>query len=130
MEGLWANTKANICVFLGFVKDSNAYKFLDFSTNSIIEARDAEFFEDKFIRDKGLALKDVPKNAEKSIVPDESISPEPKGVDAKEETPKVIEPASKCIRKQNNFGDDLITYRVEGDPLILQEAMQSKDVLL
>ena len=58
-----------------------------FGTNSIIEAWDAVFFEDKFIKDKGLSLKDVPKNIEKSIVPDESISPEEEGIDAEEETP-------------------------------------------
>jgi len=55
-----------VCV-LGFAKDSDACRFLDLCTNSIIEARDAEFFEDKFTKDKGLALKYVLENIEKSI---------------------------------------------------------------
>jgi len=46
---------ANKCAFLGFSKDSDACRFLDRGTNSIIEARYAELFEDKFIKDKGLS---------------------------------------------------------------------------
>ena len=65
--------KANKCVFLDFSEDSNACSFLDLGTNSIIKARDAKFFEDKFIRDKGLSLKDVTENVEKSFAQDESI---------------------------------------------------------
>ena len=74
-------------MFLGFTKDSDAYRFLDLGTNSIIKVRDAEFFEDKFIRDKNLLLKEYLKNAENSITPDESISPEAEGTDDEEETP-------------------------------------------
>jgi len=121
--------KANMCVFLDFVKDGNACRFLDLDINSIIEARDADFFEDKFIKDKGLSLKDQPENAQKSIVPNESISPEAEGSDAEEQTPEAIVPPSKGIRKQD-FEDDFITYNVEGAPLTFKEAMQFKDVIL
>ena len=48
--------KVNRCMFLTFSKDSNDCIFLNLGTNSIIEARDAEFFENKFIKDKGLSL--------------------------------------------------------------------------
>ena len=51
--------KANRCVFFGFAKDSDAYRFLNLGTNSIIEAWDADFFEDKSIKDKGLSLKNI-----------------------------------------------------------------------
>ena len=64
------------------------------------------------------------------IAPDESISPEADGVDDEEETLEVAEPPSKRIRKQKDFGDDFITYNVEGDPQTFQEAMQSKNALL
>ena len=86
--------KTNICIFLGYVKNSNACRFLDLGTNSIIKARDAEFFEDKFIKDKDLSLKAVTENAKKSITPAESISSEAEGVDTEEETPKVTEQPS------------------------------------
>ena len=74
-----------MCVFLGFSKDSDTYRFLDLGTNSINGARDVEFFEDKFIKDKILSLKDVHENTEKSIALDGSISPEAEGTDAEEE---------------------------------------------
>jgi len=85
-----------MCVFLGFAKDSDACGFLDLGTNSIIEAQDVEFFEDKFIKDKSLSLEDVPENAEKSITLDELISPEAEGTDTEEETPKTVEPPSNA----------------------------------
>ena len=52
--------KANKCVFLSFAKDSDS-------------CRDAEYLEDKLIKDKGLSLKDVSENVEKSFAQDESI---------------------------------------------------------
>jgi len=115
--------------FLVFFKDSDACRFLDVGTNSIIEARDAEFFEDKFIKDKDLALKNISENTEKFIALDESNSPEAEGTDAEEETQEVAEPPSKRIRKQKNFGDDFIIYNTEGDPLTFKEAMQSKNAI-
>jgi len=87
-----------VCV-LCFAKDNDACRFLNLGTNSIIEARDAAFFEDKFIKDKVLSLKNVPEITEKSIAPDESISPEAEGTDATERTPETVESPSKCIRK-------------------------------
>jgi len=115
-----------MCVFLGFSKDSDTYRFLDLGTNSINGARDVEFFEDKFIKDKILSLKDVHENTEKSIALDGSISPKAEGTDAEEETLEAIEQPSKRIRKQKDFGDEFITYNVEGGPLTFKEAMQSK----
>jgi len=44
-----------MCVF-GFTEDSDACRLLNLGTNSIIKARDAEFFE------KDLSLKGVPEN--------------------------------------------------------------------
>jgi len=44
--------KVNKCVFLDFTKDSDACRFLDPGTNSIIEARDVEFFEESSSRIK------------------------------------------------------------------------------
>ena len=70
---------------------------------------------DKFIEDKSFSLKDVPKNTEKSIAPDESVSPEAEGNNAEEETSEVLGPPSKHIKKQHDFGDDFITYNAEED---------------
>ena len=110
-------------LFLSFAKDNDSCRFLDLYINSIIEARDVEFVEKKFIKDKVLSLKDIPENAKNYIAPDESISPEAEGVNAEEETLKVVEPPSKNIRKQKNFGDNFITYNIEGDSQTFQKAI-------
>jgi len=115
-------------VFLGFTKDSDACKFLGLGTNSIIEARDAEFFEDKFIKDKDLSLKDAPKmylKIQKSLLYQMSQSLQKQKVPILKKTPEATELPSKRIRKQD-FGDDFITYNVEGDPLIFKKAMSPK----
>ena len=49
--------EAKACLFLGFAKDSDAYRFLDLGTNSISDARDVEFFEDKFIKNEDFRSK-------------------------------------------------------------------------
>jgi len=122
--------RSNVSVPAGSGRyNSDACRFLNLSTNSIIKVRDTEFLKDKFIKDKGLSLKDVPKNTEKFIAPDKSISLEAEGTDAEEETPEAIEPPSKRSRKQKDLGDDFITYNVEG-ALTFKEAMQFKDAIL
>ena len=49
-------------VFLGYAESSDARRFLDLETNSIIEARDAEYFEEKFIKYKSIVLYDLLEN--------------------------------------------------------------------
>lgn len=132
--------KTTKCVYLGFAKDSDASRFLDISTNSIIEARDAEFFEDKFIKDKNISLKDLPENTQREEptdvepeVPVPTISPHE--VITQEEPvetsiPEEEEPRPKRSRKAKSFGDDFITFNVEGDPQTYEEAMQSRDAVL
>ncbi|KAK3006228.1 hypothetical protein RJ639_017187 [Escallonia herrerae] len=39
------------CVFVGYAKNSKAYRLLDLESNVIIESRDVEFIEDKFNSD-------------------------------------------------------------------------------
>ena len=54
-------------MFLGFAKNSDACSFLNLGPNFIVEAWDIEFFEDEFMKDKDLSLKNIPENAEKFI---------------------------------------------------------------
>ena len=35
-------------VFVGYAENSNAYRLLDLSSNTVVESRDVEFIEDKF----------------------------------------------------------------------------------
>ena len=38
-------------VFIGYAKNSKAYRLLDLSSNTVVESRDIEFIEDKFNKD-------------------------------------------------------------------------------
>ena len=38
-------------VFVGYAKNSKAYRLLDLSSNTMVESRDFEFIEDKFSKD-------------------------------------------------------------------------------
>ena len=127
------SSKADICVFLVFVENSKSanYQILTLTPSSKLGMQFSlriSLSRTKTNRSK-MFLKDVPENAENSIAPDESISLEAKSVNAKEEILEVVEPASKRIREQD-FGDDFITYNVEGYSQIFQKAIQFKDALL
>jgi len=121
--------KANMCVFLSFVEYSGACRFLDLCNNSIIKARDVEFFEDKFINNKGLSLKDVLKML-KSLLHQMKQSFQNLNMLILRKNFRSCRIPSKCIRKRKDFGDNFITYNVEGEPQTFQEKMQSKDALL
>ena len=43
-------------VFVGYAKNSKAYRLLDLSSNTMLESRDFEFIEDKFSKDPMDAL--------------------------------------------------------------------------
>ena len=75
--------------FLVFLKTVMLVDFWILAPTPSSKLGTQSFFEDKFFKDKDLALKDVPKNAGKSIAPDKSISPEEEGTDAEEETPEL-----------------------------------------
>ncbi|XP_061360434.1 uncharacterized protein LOC133304417 [Gastrolobium bilobum] len=47
---------ANFVLSSKSAEDSAANRFLDLSSNAVIESRDAEFFENKFIKDHGLSV--------------------------------------------------------------------------
>ncbi|XP_077242586.1 uncharacterized protein LOC143883110 [Tasmannia lanceolata] len=114
-------------------------------TNSIIEARDGEFFEDKSIKDKNVTLSDLPENshAEESTEPEvvslpayqEIINGDStmfKEVDVNDSSiiPESHEPRSKRIKKAKSFGDNFMTYSVEADPQTFKEVISSRDALL
>ena len=121
--------KANKCIFLGFAKDSDACRFLDLNTHSIIEGRDAEFFEDKFIKDKGISLGNSIENSE--VIEQSPGSPSNLISNELVVTPEPEEaPPAKRIRKAKSFGEDFVTFNVEGDPQTYAEAMESKDAVL
>jgi hypothetical protein len=90
-------------VFVG----SKAYRLLDLSSNTIVESRDVEFFENKFINDSQISLEPKQTKETDSLVND-SLSGN-----------KIIEPnspseqrRSQRVKKENDFGPDFISYQV------------------
>ena len=124
---------------------SKAYKLLDLSSNTIVESRDVEFIENKFLNDSQISLEPKQTQETDSLVND-SLSGN-----------KRIEPSSPSeqrmsqrVRKEKDFDPDFISYQVnvylvegnrekvlsklpfvgnmEEDPNIYSEAMASRDV--
>ena len=44
-------------MFVGYAVNSKVYRLLDLSSNTIVESRDVEFFENKFINDSQIESK-------------------------------------------------------------------------
>uniref|UniRef100_A0A2N9EQJ0 CCHC-type domain-containing protein n=1 Tax=Fagus sylvatica TaxID=28930 RepID=A0A2N9EQJ0_FAGSY len=92
-------------VFVGYAVNSKAYRLLDLSSNTIVESRDVEFIENKFINDSQIEPKQT---QESDSLVNDSLSGN-----------KRIEPSSpneqrrsQRVRKEKDFGPDFISYQV------------------
>ena len=127
------------CIFLGCALHNKAYRFLVIEPNSsiglntIIESRDAVFYENRFT-----TIPRLESNQEKEFI----LLPSEKSSEPPSES---IEPRrSKRARIAKSFGPDFVVYLVEGtmnsinrqimvsyvmepDPLTFEEAMKSND---
>ena len=94
-------------MFVGYAVNSKAYRLLDLSSNTIVESRDVEFIENKFINDSQIPLE--PKQTQETdLLVNDSLSGN-----------KIIEPSSPSeqrrsqrVRKEKDFGPDFISYQV------------------
>uniref|UniRef100_A0A2N9GWL4 Uncharacterized protein n=1 Tax=Fagus sylvatica TaxID=28930 RepID=A0A2N9GWL4_FAGSY len=129
-------------VFVGYAVNSKAYRLLDLSSNTIVESRDVEFIENKFLNDSQIEPKQT---QEFDSLVNDSLSRN-----------KRIEPSSPSeqrrsqrVRKEKDFGPNFISYQVnvylvegnrekvlsklpfvgnmEEDPNTFSEAMASRD---
>lgn len=106
------------CVFLGYADSSPAYRFLVIKSevlelNTIIETKNASFFENIFPL----------KESVERPVKNSNVEPENEGNENEEIEPR----RSKRQRKETNFGDDFYTYLIDNDPLTYKEAVTSRD---
>ena len=130
------------CIFLGYAHNSTAYRFLvvksetpEIIANTIMESRDASFFEDYFpmrtagstSRTENVQTENIEsENNQTSELP--TIS-EPI-CDIPEEDNNLVAEAprrSKRQRVEKTFGDDFIVYLVDDVPKTLSEAYASSD---
>jgi hypothetical protein len=121
------------CVFLGYAINSVGYRFLiinskvsDMVEDTIMESRDATFFENEF------PMKNIPSTSSHDFVSLET--PEPKNIVADESHENIPEKdngivtrKSKRRRVAKSFGDDYIIYLVDDTPKTVEEAYSSPD---
>ena len=107
------------CMFVGYAMNSNAYRFLvinsdisDIALNTILEARDAVFFESCFPYLTVTPAVVQPSTSTPHSPPNETDSQELR--------------RSKRVRTIKDFGDDFI-MNVENDPTTYEVAMNSVD---
>nr|GEW42031.1 gibberellin receptor GID1B-like [Tanacetum cinerariifolium] len=93
--------RGNKSVFVGYAKNSKAYRLLDENSGVIIESREVEFFEDKLSKDV--------KNPRASLVPT-STSSSPVEISTEINEPR----RSTRARKEKSLGSDFFSYLVEG----------------
>lgn len=127
-------------VFIGYAENSKAYRLLDISSNVIVESRDVEFFEDKFLKDSTVSVNVNPFSS--SAAPSSSIKR--KEIDIPSEPRR-----SQRQRKIKQLPPDFVSLQaivflvegtrdsllnktpillsVENDPKSYAEAMTSRD---
>ena len=115
------------CIYIGYAHNNAAYRFLvddsnisDIHKNTIMESRNASFFEDVF-----LCKSKVDPNSSKrafEIINENSQD----GNDIGEVEPR----RSKRARVEKSFGLDFLTYMLEGEPQTYKEVVNSTEGLM
>ena len=107
-------------IFIGYAQNSNAYRFLihkseipDIHVNTIIESKDASFFENIF--PYNLVYEPIDNNKR----PRDTISKS----DPMEDEPR----RSKRQRTSTSFGPDFLTYLLENEPWTFKETVTSPE---
>jgi hypothetical protein len=128
------------CAFLGYACSSMAYRFLviksntpEQDVNTIMESRDASFFEDIFpMTTVGSTL--LSENNHTHMYDPNDLTPPPESFDenytpSEEDNNLVNEPAHRSKRPKivKSFGDDFIVYLVYDVPKTLSQAYECPD---
>ncbi|KAK9944760.1 hypothetical protein M0R45_010310 [Rubus argutus] len=117
------------CVFIGYASNSSAYRFLvhksenvDIHVNTVIESRNAEFFENIFPC-KGTQEQ----NSLKRNYDDANGSNHEGNQEAVGNELKVYTRRSKRPKIAKSYGPDFLTYLLENEPQNYKEAMSSPE---
>ena len=116
------------CIFIGYPPHSTAYRFLvhefkipDIQKNTIMESRNASFFETMFPCNPGNQQPTTSKRSHESVDDDNESD------ESEDENVGVVR-RSKRQRTEKSYGSDFMTYLLEeGDPKTYKEAVTSPD---
>jgi len=121
------------CIFIGYAKNSSAYRFLihklehsEMHVNTIIESRNASFFEHVFPNKIGQETSNKKRSFDAITSNGQEHDQEQELDQNEEEEPR----RSKRARTSKSFGPDFLTYMVENEPLTFKEAMSSPEAPL
>lgn len=104
------------CVFLGYPEHTSAYRFMVIGENTIMESRDAVFFEHIFPLGSG------PHKRVRDDLSDVPSTSQPPSLDAETEPRR-----SNRVRTEKIFGPDFVTLTVESEPQTYKKAMTSPE---
>ena len=115
------------CIFIGYAQNSSAYRFLvheskvpDVHKNTIIESRNASFFEHVFPCNSRVESRELEQLHETTLENEENDqAPE------EEEEQEIEVRRSKRARIEKSFGPDFLTYLLESEPQSFKEAVTS-----
>ena len=128
------------CVFIGYANNSSAYRFLicksdipDMHVNTIIESRNASFFEHIFPYRKNEDVNEDPQE----IIADRAENSENGGASSSKRTydeknDQDIEELrrGKRLRTSKSFGLEFMSYMIENDPQSFKEAVSGPEAPL
>ena len=105
--------RTTTCAFLGYAKNSTAYRFLDIQNNIIFESGDTIFHEEKF------PFKSKNSGGEKNILSQPSSSTSHLQT---QENIELEQRRSKRARVEKYFGPNYYVFNLEENPSNLKEA--------
>ncbi|GKE26616.1 retrovirus-related pol polyprotein from transposon TNT 1-94, partial [Tanacetum coccineum] len=122
------------CIFIRYAKNSSAYRFIvhdsknpDIQKNTVMESRNASFFENIFpclTKETGSSSR-----LDDEVVQDKRQRDENDlQVERQDQVKEVIEPRrGKRARTEKSFGLDFVSFMVENEPTSYQEAVTSSE---
>ena len=120
-------SKSVDCVFIGYAHNSSAYRFLvhksdipDMNANTIIESRNAVFFQEIFPYKSTQISSSLKKNFE-------STSSTSHDQELMEERDEVELRRSKRAKMSKSFGLEFLTYMLEDEPQSFKEAISTPE---
>lgn len=117
------------CIFIGYTENSTTYRFLvyksknpDIHENTIMESRNASFFEHMFPRKSN---EDGPSESKRKLDDIDDDDDDSDNEDIEDSSTKLRR--SKRARTENSFGSNFYMYMIDAEPQSYKEAMSSTE---